>query len=76
MSNSYEAFGVTKIEAPSTMHKRINKKRAQPKKPSRPKPFVKRSPLETKPRPKGKTPKKQKKPSVCYKFGKTGHKSF
>jgi len=76
MGNFCEAFGVTKIEAPSIVCKRINKKRAQPKRFSRPKPFVKKPPIESKPRPKGKPAKKQKKPIVCYKCGKTGHKSF
>ena len=76
MGNFCEAFGVTKIEAPSRVCKRINKKRTQPKRSARPKPFVKRPPTEAKPRPKGKPTKKQKKPVVCYKCGKTGHKSF
>jgi len=31
MGNFCEAFGVTKIEAPSTVRKRLNKKRAQKK---------------------------------------------
>jgi len=47
MGNFCEAFRVTKIEAPSTVCKRIDKKRAQPK---------------PKPSPKGKTPKKQRNP--------------
>jgi len=34
MGNFYEAFGVTKIEAPSAVRKHFNKKRAQNKKPS------------------------------------------
>ena len=76
MGNFCEAFGVTKIEAPSTVRKRINKKRAQLKRPSWPKPFVKRSQPESKPNPKRKPTKKQKKPVVCYKCGKTDHKSF
>jgi len=76
MGNFCEAFRVTKIEAPSTVHKRINKKRTQPKKSSRARPFVKRPPSEAKPWPKGKATKKQKKPIVCFKCGKTGHKSF
>jgi len=45
MGNFCEAFGVTKIEAPSTIRKRINKKRTQPKRSAQPKPFVKRPPL-------------------------------
>ena len=76
MGNFCEAFGVTKIEAPSTVRNCINKKRAQPKKPSRLKPFVKKPQTEAKPRPKGKPTKKQKKPIICYKCGKSGHKSF
>ena len=59
MGNFCEAFEVTKIEAPSTVCKRI-KKRAQPKRAPRPKPFVRRPLTEVKPRPKGKTPKKTK----------------
>jgi len=76
MDNFCEAFGVTKIEAPSTVRKRINKKRAQPKRTYKPKPFVQKTPPKAKPSTKGKTPKKQKKPIMCYKCGKTGHKSF
>jgi len=60
MGNYCEAFGVTKIEAPFTVRKCINKKRAQPKRSYRSKPFVKRTPTETKPKPKGKTLKKQR----------------
>jgi len=44
MGTFYEAFDITKIEAPSTTHKRIQKKRAQKniRRPSRPpKPFKK-----------------------------------
>jgi len=33
MGTFCEAFGVTKIEAPSAVRNRINKKRAQPRKP-------------------------------------------
>ena len=76
MGNFCEAFGVTNIEAPSTTRKRINKKRAQPKRSSRARPFVKRSSTEAKPSPKRKATKKQKKPIVYFKCGKTGHKSF
>jgi len=52
MGNFYEAFGVINIEAPSTTRKRINKKSAQPKRSSRPRPFVKRPRTEAKPSPK------------------------
>jgi len=43
MGTFCEAFGVTKIEAPSAVHKRINKKRAQTKRPPKPKSFIKRA---------------------------------
>ena len=77
MGTFCEAFGVTKIEAPSTVRKRIYKKKAQTKRPIRqPKPFIKRGQVSSKPSPKKKAFKKQKKPIVCYKCGKTGHKAF
>jgi len=76
MENFCEAFGVTKIEAPSAVHKRFNKKRAQNKRPSRPQPFVKRPTPETKLRSKGKAAKKQKKPIVCCKCGKLATNPF
>ena len=41
-----------------------------------PKPFIKKEQTTGKPSPKKKMSKKQKKPIVCYKCGKTGHKSF
>jgi len=76
MGTFCEAFGVTKIEAPSAVCKCINKKRAQPKRSVKPKPFVKKPQFENKPNLKKKTTKKPKKPIVCYKCRKTGHKSF
>jgi len=75
MGNFCEAFGVERIEAPSTRRKRITKRRGPPKRPFRPKPITKPTLPTTKQKPKGKGPKKQK-PIVCYKCGKTGHKSF
>jgi len=42
MGTFYEAFGITQIKAPSTTHKRLAKKKAQPKRPlGQPKPFIK-----------------------------------
>ena len=77
MGTFCEAFGITKIEAPSTArrkaHKRLNKSKQKP--PVRqPKPFHKR---ETKPiKAQQRKPNKTKKPIVCYKCGKTGHKAI
>jgi len=77
MGTFCKAFGLTKIEAPSTAHKRIQKKRAQPRfkrPPRQPKPFVKKE--QSKPTPKKKQSNKKKKTIVCYKCGKIGHKAF
>ena len=77
MGNFCEAFGIEKIEAPSKRKKRIIKRKGPAKRPFRPRPVAKPSPPAAKPRPKGKAPKKQsKKPIVCFKCGKPGHKSF
>ena len=76
MGNFCEAFGVEKIEAASARRKRIIKRKGPTRRPYRPKPIAKSSPPPTKPRSKGKAPKKQKKPIVCFKYGKPGHKSF
>jgi len=77
MGNFCEAFGVTKIEAPSTRRKKITKRKGPPRRPFRPKTVAKPIPrTTTKPKGKRKDSKKQKKPIVCYKCGKTGHKSF
>ena len=76
MGSFCEAFGITRIGAPSTTKRKAQKRqqKAKPKFPSKqPKPFVKK---ETKPIPKKKKFNKPKKPVVCYKCGKTGHKSF
>jgi len=76
MGNFCEAFGIEKIEAPSTKRKRIIKK-GPPRKPFRPRPQPTPKPTLTKPKPKSKGPKKTtKKPIICYKCGKPGHKSF
>ena len=72
---SVKHLGSQKLKLPLQFANVLIRKRAQPKRSSRLKPFVKRTPTETKPKSKGKTPKKQKKPIVCYKCGKTGHKS-
>ena len=62
MTTFCEAFGVTKIEAPFAVRKRIRKKKAQTKWPSRqPKPFIKREQASNKPSPKKKASKKPKK---------------
>ena len=77
MGTFCEAFGITKIEAPFTARKRIQKKRAKPSlrlPPRQPKPFVKRE--HPKSTPKRKQLIKKKKPIVYYKCGKTGHKAF
>ena len=75
MGTFCEAFGITRIIAPSTAHKKAQKKqKPKPRPPIRQaRPFVKR---ETKPTPKKKKTTKPKKPIVCYKCGKTGHKAF
>lgn len=77
MGTLCEAFGITKIEAPLTARKRIQKKRAKPnlrQPPKAPRPFVKRQ--QPRPAPKKKQPSKKKKTVVCYKCGKIGHKVF
>ena len=76
MGNFCEAFRVEKIEAPSAKRKCIIKWKGPARRPFRPKSVVKPSPPPAKPRPKGKAPKKSKKPIVCFKCGKPGHKSF
>ena len=77
MDTFCEAFGITKLEAPSIARKRAQKKQFKPKpKPAvrKPKPFVKTK--QPKPILKRKKTNKGKKPIVCYKCGKTGHKAF
>ena len=77
MDTFCEAFGITKIKAPSTACKWTQKKRAQPKfkrQPKQPKPFIKKE--QPKPTPKKKQLNKKKKTIVCYKCGKIGHKAF
>jgi len=77
MGNFYEAFGIEKIEVPSTKRKRIIKRKGPPKRPFRPRPKPTTQPTPTKPKAKGKAPKKQfKKPIACFKCGKPGHKAF
>ena len=76
MGNFCEAFGIEKIEAPSTRRKKIIKPKGPARRPFRPQPIAKPSPPPAKPRPKGKALKKQKKPIVCFKCGKLGHKAF
>jgi len=76
MGNFCESFGVEKIETPSARRKRIIKRKGPARRPFRPRPITKPSPPSAKPRPKGKAPKKQKKPIVCFKCGKPGHKLF
>ena len=75
MGTFCEAFGITKIVAPSTARRKAQKKqKPKPRQPFRqPKPFIKK---ETKPTPKKKKTTKPKRPIVCYKCGKTGHKAF
>jgi len=75
MGNFCEAFGIERIEAPSTKRKRIIKKKGPPRRPF--KPQTTPTPTPAKPKPKGKGPKKiVKKPIICYICGKPGHKSF
>ena len=73
MRNFREAFGVTKIKAPSTVRKRFNKKRAQTNGHLGPNHSLKdprqKQSLDQKEKP-------QRNNIVCYKCGKTGHKSF
>ena len=77
MGTFCEAFGVTKIEAPSSIRRMVQKKKAQAKtRKPQPKTFVKKEQAPYKPRPKKRPPKKPKKLIVCYKCGKTGHKAF
>jgi len=77
MGTFCEAFGVTKIEAPYAVRRKVQKKRAQAKiRKPHPKIFVKKEQTPYKSSPKKRSPKKQKKPIVCYKCGKTGHKAF
>ena len=71
-----EAFGITKIEAPSTARKKAQKGQSRPKPkvpPKQPKSFVTKE--QPKPNPKKKVVKKGK-PVVCYKCGKPGHRDF
>ena len=49
MGNFCEAFGIEKIEAPSTKRKRIIKKKGPPKRPFKPRPKPTSSPIPTKP---------------------------
>ena len=50
MGTFCEPFRINKIEAPSTVRKRLNKKKSQPKRPPRqPKPFVKKDQPASKP---------------------------
>jgi len=58
------------------MKKENNKKKGPARRPFRPRPIAKPCPPPAKPRPKRKAPKKQKKPIVCFKCGKSGHKSI
>ena len=78
MGTFCKAFGITKIEAPSTTRKRLQKRRPKPNFrrpiPKQPKPFVKKD--HPKHVPKKKQTSKKKKPVVCYKCGKVGHKAF
>jgi len=63
MGTFCEAFGITKIEAPSIARKRIRKKRTQAKfkrPPRKPKPFVKNSSPSL--HPKRNNPTKRKRP--------------
>uniref|UniRef100_A0A7C9D0E3 Uncharacterized protein n=2 Tax=Opuntia streptacantha TaxID=393608 RepID=A0A7C9D0E3_OPUST len=65
MDNFCEAFGVEKIEAPSTRRKCIIKRKGPARRPFRPKPIPKSNLPAAKPRRKGKASKKQtKKPIV------------
>jgi len=67
MGNFCEAFGIEKIDAPSTKRKRIIKRKTPTRAPFRPKAVAKPKPPPPKPTPKGKAPKKpSKKPIVCF----------
>ena len=71
-----EAFGITKIEAPSTARKKAQKGQSRPKPkvpPQQPKSFVTKE--QPKPNPK-KTVVKKGKPVICYKCGKPDHRAF
>ena len=77
MGNFCETFGIEKIEAPSTHKKRIAKRNDPTKRPFRPKPVAKPSQPVAKPKPTRKPSTTQtKKPIVCFKCGKPGHKAF
>jgi len=66
-----------KFKPPSTKGKKIAKRKGPPRRPFRPKTIAKPNPpTTTKPKNTQKGPKKQKKPIVCYKCDKTGHKSL
>jgi len=73
-----ETFGITKVEAPSTGCKRVQKKKAQKnirRPPRPPKPFKKKDNSKP-PASKKKQPSKKKKTIVYYKCSKTSHKAF
>ena len=77
MGNLCDAFGITKIEAPYTTRRRIQKKqtRPSPKRPVKtPPPFGRKE--HFKPLLKRKSATKKKKRVVCFKFEKIGHKAF
>ena len=77
MGTFCEAFGVTKIKAPSAVCGKVQKKRTQAKiRKPQPKTFLKKEQTPYKPSPNKRSPKKPKKPMVCYKCRKTGHKAF
>jgi len=79
MGTFCEAFGVTKIKAPSVVRRWVQKKKAQAKirkSPKQPKTFIKKDQMSYRPNIKKRPPKKQKKPTVCCKCRKAGHKSF
>ena len=78
METLCEAFGITKIEVPSTAYERVQKKKAQInlRRSLRPsKPFKKKE-IPKPPAPKKKQSNKKKRTIVCYKCGKIGHKAF
>jgi len=78
MGNFCEAFGFEKIEAPSIKRKQFNKRKGKPRRPFQSTNFKVKPTLSNKTKPKvtKRNPKKQKKPIVCCKCGKAGHKSF